>query len=126
MGSNGEPAGESLEAALATVGKDLERQIAGAMQGLTGMIVRAHLPQVWVFVTERETASLQVDRQGKVSAAAGAIAPADVTVETSYERLTTALRTRDRARVPPGPFRATPHTEKGRRAFDLLKKRLGL
>ena len=65
------------------------------------MVVRAHLPQRWVFVTETSSASLIVSADGKVSAQDGAVAPADVTIETTFARLDVALRTRDRSKVPP-------------------------
>jgi len=71
-------------------------------------------------------ASLTVDKNGTVSVAGGAAAHPDVTIETGHDRLVTALTTRSRDAVPPGPLTVTPHTSKGRTAFDYLRGRLGL
>ncbi|HEV2166766.1 MAG TPA: hypothetical protein VGS23_07340 [Thermoplasmata archaeon] len=116
----------SILPALEALVPDLEARLAGSLDGFTGMIVRAHLPQRWVFVTESSTASLIVSADGKVSAQSGLASPADVTIETTFARLEAALRTRDRSKVPPGPLKVTPHTEKGRRAFEFLRARVGL
>jgi hypothetical protein len=37
-----------------------------------------------------------------------------------------ALKTRNKDAVPPGPLTVTPHTAKGKTAFDYLRSRLGL
>ncbi|HEV2520458.1 MAG TPA: hypothetical protein VGX00_07590 [Thermoplasmata archaeon] len=117
---------DSILPALRAIVPDLQARLNGSLDGFTGMIVRAHLPQNWVFKTERSTASLLVSREGRVSAEEGEVAGPDVTIETTFARLEAALRTRDPAKVPPGPFRAVPHTEKGRRTFEFLRGRLGL
>jgi hypothetical protein len=67
-----------------------------------------------------------VDKSGKVTASAGALASPDVTIETSHARLKAAFETRDKSKVPPGPLTVTPHTAKGRTAFDFLRGRIGL
>lgn len=93
---------------------------------MLGGVVRAYLPQTWVFRTEAESVVLSVDRDGRFRVATGAADSPDVTIETSHDRLAAALRTRRRDQVPPGPFRAVPHTEKGRTAYGFLRERLGL
>jgi L-aminopeptidase/D-esterase-like protein len=91
-----------------------------------GPMIRSYLPQTWVFTTEEGSASLTVDTDGRANATAGILPKANVTVETTHARLEAALRTRRKEAVPAGPLTVTPHTEKGRTAFGLLRGRLGL
>ncbi len=116
----------SVEALLAPVARDAEPQLQQQLRGLFGGIVRAYLPQTWVFRTEEGVATLRVDPSGRFSVVAGALDPADVTVEVGHARLAAALTTRRREAVPPGPLTVTPHTSKGRTAFEYLRGRLGL
>jgi hypothetical protein len=116
----------SLVPLLESVARDVQPQVQSQLGGFFGGMVRAYLPQTWVFRTEKEVASLTVDKTGAVSVASGALANPDVTIETSQERLVTALKTRSRDKVPPGPLTVTPHTSKGKAAFDYLRSRIGL
>ena len=116
----------SLVPLLEKAARDFQPQIQAQLGGFFGEMVRAYLPQTWVFRTDRETASLTVDRAGLVSVVPGAASPADVTVETTADRLAAALTSRSRAGVPPGPLSVTPHTAKGKTAFDYLRGRFGL
>lgn len=115
-----------LRAALEEAAHSIEPQVRSQLGGFFGGMVRAYLPQTWVFRTERETASLTVDRAGAVSVVDGAAVHPDVTIETTFERLVAALTTRSRRGAPPGSFSVTAHTSKGRTAFDYLRGRLGL
>ncbi|MCI4348762.1 MAG: hypothetical protein L3J93_00875 [Thermoplasmata archaeon] len=115
-----------LKPALEAVGHDLEPRLARSLQGMLGGMIRAYLPQRWVFVTEEGTASLTIDERGHASVADGPLVSPDVTIASSHARLSAALTTRDRTRIPPGPFTATPHTAKGRAAYEFLRGRLGL
>jgi hypothetical protein len=49
-------------------------------------MVRAFFPQTWVFKTEKEVASLTVEKTGTVSAVSGTAAHPDVTIETGHDR----------------------------------------
>ncbi|MFI5038280.1 MAG: hypothetical protein ACHP93_07355, partial [Solirubrobacterales bacterium] len=111
---------------LTAVSGDIELRLKPQLTGLAGMMIKPYLPQSWVFETESETVSLVVDAQGNVSAVRGAASRPDVTIATSHARLEAALRTRDASQVPPGPLTVTPHTGKGRTAFEFLRPRLGL
>jgi hypothetical protein len=93
---------------------------------MLGGIIRAYLPQAWVFTTDHGSATLTVDTSGAVSVADGASAHPDVTIEIPFQTLHMALTTHQRDAVPPGPVHATPHTAKGRAAFDYLRGRIGL
>jgi hypothetical protein len=116
----------SIVELLNQVTPDLERQIQPQLKGAFGGLVRAYLPQTWVFVTEDETATLQVGADGSAQALPGAAAHPDVIVETTHARLVIALSTRDKSKVPPGATKVTPKTEKGRTAFQFVRSRLGL
>jgi hypothetical protein len=111
---------------LDTVGREVQPELQSRLRGFFGGMVRAYLPQTWVFVTEDGTASLHVDRAGAVTVTSGALASPDVTVEIGHDRLKAALLTRRKEAVPPGPLTVTPHTAKGRTAFGYLRERLGL
>ena len=111
---------------LRTAGKEFEPEIRTRLSGLFGGILRHYLPQTWVFRTEHEVASLTVDPTGAVSVTSGAAPTPDVTVEIPHDRLKAALTSRKREAVPPGPIQVTPHTAKGKAAFDYLRGRLGL
>jgi hypothetical protein len=117
---------ESLGSLLERVAGEIEPQIRSQLGGFFGGMVRAYLPQTWVFRTEREVASLSVDRAGKVTVSEGDASNPDVTIETTHERLVAALVSRSRANLPPGPLTVTPHTSKGKTAFDYLRGRIGL
>ncbi len=113
---------ELLDAA----GRELEPEVQRRLTGLLGGIVRAYLPQVWEFRTDQGTAALTVDPAGAVSVAEGSTAHPDVTIEIPFSLLKKALATRRREAIPPGPVHVTPHTAKGRAAFDYLRGRIGL
>lgn len=115
-----------IEELLRSAGRDAETRIRSQLSGFFGGMVRHYLPQVWVFRTEEGSASLSVAADGKVSVASGEAAKPDVTIDIPHARLRAALTTRQRAAVPPGPLNVTPHTAKGRVAFDYLRGRLGL
>jgi hypothetical protein len=121
-----EPPVSCVEELLGKVGRDVEPEIQSRLGGFFGGMVRAYLPQTWVFVTEDGTASLSVDRAGAVTVTSGALPSPDVTVEIGHDRLKAALRTRRRDAVPQGLLTVTPHTSKGRTAFGYLRDRLGL
>jgi hypothetical protein len=111
---------------LQSVARDVQPQVQSQLGGFFGGMVRAYLPQTWVFRTEQEVASLTVERSGVVTASDGPSTNPDVTIETTHARLEAALVERSRAKAPPGAFHVTAHTSKGRTAFDYLRGRLGL
>jgi len=115
-----------VEELLRATGRDVEPEVRKRLSGFFGGMVRAYLPQTWVFRTEDGTASMTVSAQGEVSVSAGAIAPCDVTIEVGHDRLRAALTTRRAGSGVPGPLTVTPHTAKGKAAFGYLRDRLGL
>jgi hypothetical protein len=115
-----------LEELLEKTARSFEGELRARLQGFFGSIVRAYLPQLWEFRTDRGTASLTIDRDGRATVASGALPHPDVTVEVPLDRLRAALTQRNRGAPPPGSLTVTPHTAKGRAAFDYLKGRIGL
>jgi len=115
-----------VEELLRRAGADFQPEIQRRLQGFLGGLIRQYLPQAWVFVTESETVTLRVDANGQVTVASGPAAKPDVTVKIPKARLVAALSKRHRSAVPPGPLDVTPHTAKGKAAFDYLRGRLGL
>jgi hypothetical protein len=111
-------------ALLRDVGVQIEPEVQKQLGGLFGGFVRAYLPQAWVFETNQGTATLLVDRTGAVSVVEGASEHPDVTLTVPFEPLAHALKTR--TKMAPEAVTVTPHTAKGRTAFDYLKSRVGL
>lgn len=111
---------------LLAAGKGLEGRLRDTLNGPMGGIVRAYLPQLWVLRTERDVTTLGIDRDGTVMVASGQGVNPDVTIETTHDRLSAALRTGRRDPLSSGPFQATAHTAKGQTALSLIRGRLGL
>lgn len=115
---------------LTQLGPAIETQLKPNLTGLMGIIVRGYLPQVWVFSTGMEYASLVVDNQGNVETRAEAVEPTDVLITTTHDVLSTALEAanglRSRDAVMTGPITPQFYTSKGQMAFNYLRQRLGL
>lgn len=122
----GAPASPELESLLADAAARLQPEIQRRLQGLIGSLMRAYLPQAWEFRTDRGAATLLVDRDGKTSVASGPAQSPDVTVEAPFAQLSAALHPDGRTTPAREAFRVTPHTSKGRAAFDYLRQRMGL
>ncbi len=115
-----------VEEAVASAARSLEPEIQSRLHGFLGSIVRAYLPQTWTFRTSDGSASLTIDANGRATVAPGVVASPDVTVELPHDLVKKLLTSRGRERVPPGAVHVTPHTARGRAAFDYLRGRLGL
>lgn len=116
-----------IQGLLGNLSYEIESQLKPALGGLTGVIVRGYLPQIWVFETESEKATLIVDSQGNVSAEPGGSFNRDVTIRWTHDMLAIILRSRNRNAIPYGAYpEVTYHTPKGRAAFNYLRRRVGL
>jgi hypothetical protein len=116
-----------LESLLASLQPEIESQLKPHLHGLFGGIVRSYLPQVWAFRTEIESASLTVSHEGTVHASTGVARKCDVLITWSQKQLMTALRTRDRTKVPAGsPPSIEFKTKRGKTAFSFLRSRFGI
>ena len=82
------------------------------LRGFFGGMIRAYLPQAWIFTTEAETVTLYVDAEGNVSVGGGRASSPDVIVQGTNAALGAALDTRKAAMVPPGSIKARPMTSK--------------
>jgi hypothetical protein len=116
-----------LESLLSTLRPEIETQLEPHLHGFFGRVVRGYLPQVWAFKTEVESVSLTVSAAGSVRVTSGIARDYDVRITWGQKQLVSALRTRDRSRVPHGDapifdFRS----RRGKRAFSFLRARLGL
>ncbi len=111
---------------LGTAGRELEPEIQRRLKGFLGAFVRAYLPQVWEFRTDVGAAALLVDAQGATSVVEPPPSHPDVTVETTYARLSAALRARGKGAPSSAGVTVTTHTAKGKAAFDYLRERVGL
>jgi len=111
---------------LGRVCPEIEAQLEPNMRGFFGGMIRAYLPQAWVFTTEAETVTLYVDAKGNVSVGGGRASGPDVIVQGTNAALVAALSTRNAAMVPPGSINARPVTSKGSMAFNFLRTRFGL
>ncbi len=111
---------------LAKIAPEIEKEIQPRLQGLIGSFVRAYLPQVWVFETERGSTTVTIDRSGTVAVSEGAGGSPDVTVHAPEALLVKLLSSRVRPAAMPAGVRVVPHTAKGRTAFDQVRGRFGL
>src|SRR5437016_2299144 len=92
---------------------EIEGQLKSNLRGFFGGMIRAYLPQAWVFTTETETVTLHVDPEGNVFVRSVRDASPDVIIQGTQAALSAALSTRNPALVPPGSIKARPVTSKG-------------
>ncbi len=111
---------------LAKLTPGVEAEVKSRLGGLFGGFVRAYLPQTWVFRTDQDTATLTVDPQGNAHVAPTDHPSPDVTVQGPFAALRAAVESRGRTAAPRDAVQVTPHTAKGRAAFDYLRPRFGL
>ena len=105
--------------------KGVEAQLKPQLSGFFGGVVRSYLPQRWVFVTEAESVTLGVETTGAVWVRAGREPSADVTIETSHDRLAAALRTRSKEAVPAGGGEVAGPPTRGRTPGGVTPRRRG-
>ncbi len=70
---------------------EIEVELKPNLRGFFGGMIRAYLPQAWVFTTEAETVTLHVDAEGNVSARSGRAASPDVIIQRTHAALLAAL-----------------------------------
>jgi len=107
--------------------EDIERQVKPNLQGAMGNLVHDYLPQVWVFETEFGACTLFLDTEGNARVFPGTAQDVDVTIRWKKDALVSVLASRNRDSVSPGDYPDVAiHTDKGRAAFNYLKKEIGL
>jgi hypothetical protein len=116
-----------LLSALREIAPGIEKELRGRLASFAGMFIVGYLPQTWSFVTDAGSAALTVDKRGSVAVEAGTPPNPDVTVQWGHDALVAALLRQERAPVAGDPpLRVTPHTSKGKTAYDFLRSRFGL
>ena len=106
---------------------EIETQLKPHLRGLAGPIIGTYLPQNWVFETEAGSCTLFVDAEGNARVYLEAGSDRDVTVQWKQDSLTALLESRSLQSVQPGDYpNVIVHSNKGRTAFNLLRKRFGL
>jgi hypothetical protein len=111
---------------LEQVAPGIEQELKPRLQGLIGSFVRAYLPQVWVFETDEDSATVRVEATGAVAVTAGTAPSPDVTIHAPKARLEKILTSRAPPKTIPADVRVVPHSTKGRVAFDQVRGRFGL
>lgn len=116
-----------LVATLREIAPGIEKELKARLGTFAGMFIVGYLPQTWAFVTEAGSAALTVDKKGTVVVEEGAPANPDVTVKWGQSALVAALHRQPRTPVAgEPPLHVTPHTAKGKTAYDFLRGRFGL
>lgn len=112
---------------LSNLCQDLETQVKSHLRGTIGDIVHGYLPQVWVFETECSACTLFLDTEGYARVFRRSDSNRDVTILWRSDYLESVLASRNRDCVPLDEYpNVTIHTDKGRAAFNYLKKEIGL
>lgn len=107
--------------------EEIERQVKPNLRGLKGLLILGFLPQTWVFETEYGACTVFLDTEGNARVFPGADRDRDVTIQWKHDSLASVLELGSRNAVSEGDYpNVFVHTEKGRAAFNYLKKDIGL
>lgn len=118
---------DRVQQLLSGVCEDIEGQVKSRLHGGIAELVRDYLPQVWVFETECGACTLLVDTEGYARVHPGSDRSRDVTIIWRRESLESVLASRSRDKLKAGDYPdVLVNTEKGRAAFNYLKREIGL
>jgi hypothetical protein len=107
--------------------EEIEKQLKPNLSGLKGLLVRGYLPQTWVFETEYGECTLFLDAEGNARVFPGPSQDRDVTIRWKHDSLASVLESKSRSSISDGDYPDIfVQTEKGRAAFNYLKKDIGL
>jgi len=107
--------------------EEVEKQLKAKLHLHIGTLVRQYLPQVWVFETEAGSCTVYIDEEGNARVWQGADKRRDITLVWRLDALAGVLESRDRSSLQPGDYPAVfVQSDKGRAAFNYLKKEFGL
>lgn len=104
----------------------VETHVKSKLVGMSGMVFRSQLPQVWSFKIDQEEFSFTADKTGTIQVSEGLAEHPDVLVETSYERLLVALNSGTPAESIPSTIGVRFGSTRGRRAYFYIRKNLGI
>ncbi|MGQ9588498.1 MAG: hypothetical protein ACUVT7_08990 [Thermoplasmata archaeon] len=112
---------------LAGLCEEIERQVKPDLWGVKGLLVRGYLRQAWVFETEYGECTLFLDSEGNARVFFGSDKNRGVTIQWKRDSLVKVLEARSWSSIPSGDYpNVFVHTEKGRAAFNYLRKEIGL
>ena len=118
---------DKIQILLERICPEIEAQVKPYLRGVAGPIIGNYLPQDWVFETEMESCTLYVDTEGNARVFPGSGSERDVTIDWKHDSLVAVLESRNSESVQSGDYpNVIAHTNKGRAAFNLLRKRFGL
>jgi len=107
--------------------EELEQQLKPNLWGVKGLLIRGYLPQTWVFETEYGESTLFMDAEGNARVFPGPCHNRDLTIRWKRDSLLSVLESRSRDSIPEGDYPdVVVQTERGRVAFNYLKKNIGL
>ena len=107
--------------------EDLDKQLKPKLHSEMGELISEYLPQVWVFVTELGACTIFIAADGNARVWRGAEPDRDVTLRWRYDALAKLLKSRNRSSIESGDYPdVLVQTDKGRAAFNYLKKEFGL
>mgnify|MGYP001765370214 CR=1 FL=1 len=105
----------------------VEKQLKAKLHLQIGNIVRQHLPQTWVFETELGACSVYIDVEGNARVWHGMERDRDITLIWRFHTLAKVLESQEMAPMRPDDYPTIiVETEKGRAAFNYLRKEFGL
>jgi hypothetical protein len=110
---------------LAPMSPRVEAELKPRLQGFLGGIIRAYLPQHWVFETETEKATVTIAKDGGVSVAPGAVDQPDVTVRAPRSQVEAIAKGGPPPARRPDDVQVAAHTARGRAALEQVRKRFG-
>jgi len=118
---------DGIHSQLEALCEEVERQLKSKLHLQIGNLVRLYLPQTWVFETELGECSIYIDVDGNARVWRGVEHDRDITLIWRYDALAKVLESKNRSSVQPGDYPTVlVQTEKGRAAFNYLKKEFGL
>jgi hypothetical protein len=105
----------------------VQRQLKAKLSMQIGGLVRQYLPQTWVFETELGACSVHIDVEGNVRVNHGPERERDITLIWNYKALERVLQSDSLSSMRPEDYpKILVETEKGRAAFNYLKKEFKL
>lgn len=121
------PGTEEVYRLLSNLCEEVECQIKSRLRSPIGDVISGYLPQTWVFETEIGSCVVYIDREGFARVHPGSDSARDVTIRWRQAELKEVLSRRNRDSIANGDYPdVVVHTDKGRAAFNFLKKEIGL
>ncbi len=118
---------DKVQTQLESLCREVERQLKAKLRTEVGALVKEYLPQAWVFETELGSCTVYIDGEGNARVWRGADKERDLTLQWRCDALVRALESKDGLSVEPEEYpNVFVQTDKGRAAFNYLRKEFGL